>query len=459
MPGSLQTLGICFGMFSKRSSSETKHWKSGNRSWNRSWIRPQTLDPQKQVERTRLDKMLSTHSFTANFKPFSKKCCGPLSSISALKSPVTSTGSFPANSKMAWRQGSLNFCNLLGAKSNGRGYVSRKTIMNPTCFFFTQSEAASAWILPMPPMPVSPTPSPWSSHHGTWSPHHRHGCCCWPHTNECWSAKNVVGCANLRVSPKSYTWHPTLRWKENQHLNLANLSNRFMFLLKSFLHFFVFLQPSSSSEWIISKKISQNNLEPTPPLPLITPPCLVPQWPVASKSREPVLKILKRRGFTMIPGKIGSLGYSSWYPKNMTAKMVFSALQLKKESKNKNVTLRKVCSLFFFHLYNRTQMFKNLPLSLLFSTSGWSKICFFLEKSGSSNHFLQKLIKTSWCFNSSENYESNWIIFPSRGKHKKYLKPPPKRKGFEKCHQKPWKHRDTLSPFKLGSRLKVGSTF
>lgn len=85
----------------------------------------------------------------------------------------------------------------------------RKTIMKPTCFFFTQSEAASAFTY------VSPMPSPWSSHHGTWSPHHRHGCCCWPHTNECWSAKNVVGSAYLPVSPKSYTWHSTLRGRKS----------------------------------------------------------------------------------------------------------------------------------------------------------------------------------------------------------------------------------------------------
>ena len=29
-------------------------------------------------------------------------------------------------------------------------------------------------------------------------------------------------------------------------------------------------------------------------------------------------------------------------------------------------------------------------------------------------------------FNPSEKYQSNWIISPSRGENKKYLKPPPR---------------------------------
>lgn len=105
---SLQTaLQSCFKEVLKRPNT-------GNRSCN-----PPNLKPSSWK-----DEMLSTHSFTASFKPFATKCCGPLSSISALKSPVTSTGSFPANSKIAWTSAKFQRLQSLQSKKQWKGSCS-----------------------------------------------------------------------------------------------------------------------------------------------------------------------------------------------------------------------------------------------------------------------------------------------------------------------------------------------
>lgn len=94
--------------------------------------------------------------------------------------------------------------------------------------------------------------------------------------------------------------------EENQHVNLAKLPTDVF--SQVFPSAFLLFPPTKSKLFRVD---TPNHI-----------PCLVPQWPVASKSREPVLKILKRPGFTMIPQKSDLLGTHLCTQKNMAAKMV-----------------------------------------------------------------------------------------------------------------------------------------
>ena len=225
--------------------------------------------------------MLSTHSFTASFKPFATKCCGPLSSISALKSPVTSTGSFPANSKIAWRQRNSNVFNLFRAKSNGRDHVPKENNHEADIFFLHSKWSCLSIYLRLSHA-FTMVFAPWYlvSSSQTWllllATHQ-------------W----VLKCQKCRWLRVSSSFAQVIYLTLNPKGKKINMSTLLTFptdvFSQVFPYAFLLFPPTKSKLFRVD---TPNHV-----------PCLVPQWPVASKSREPVLKILKRRGFTMIPQK------------------------------------------------------------------------------------------------------------------------------------------------------------
>ena len=115
-----------------------------------------------------------------------------------------------------------------------------------------------------------------------------------------------------------------------------------------------------------------------------------------------------------------------FYPPNMTVISVYIYIQICifMPHKHNNLDCGIFChlschykSLYIYHNIYTGEIWHSLHISKLFHHSTVHV----------RYRFTKKTIQTSssWWFNPSEKYESNWKSSPNRGEHKKCLKPPP----------------------------------
>lgn len=166
----------------------------------------------------------------------------------------------------------------------------------------------------------------------------------------------------MSLAPRIFQFRPSHipdtqpEGEENQHVNLANLSNRCFFSSLSFC-----ISSFSSNQ----KKTLQSGYTQSRPLP---------GSPVASRFQitRTSAQNSEAPGLYHDSSKIGSIGYSSLYPKKHGSKDG-SNTALKKDSK-KDVTLQNDCSMMFFHLPGEIMKFQSFP-SNRFILKGFEKFC------------------------------------------------------------------------------------